>query len=155
MQKIEKQDILRVQKAWGDAIVKAGEAYEKGFELKPFAIRGLNYLYGFGEREVLFKPTRAVKVPFRSTLEEAVSYFVGGIVEEDAGFAKSQFTKIVFDNYKIVLSGEEAFAIGCYTFYKADGTAIVAEYTFGYYLSDDKNVKIFIHHSSFPYVENK
>lgn len=151
--KITIEDILSVQKAWGDAIVKAGEAYEKGFDLLPFAKRGLKHLYGFGERDVLFKPTRAIDVPFRSTLDEAVSYFIGGIIKEDHGFATSMFQKIIFNNYKIVMSGDEAFAIGCYTFVTQDGTEMTAEYTIGYYLSTDKNVKIFLHHSSFPYRE--
>lgn len=148
--KITENDVLAAQKAWGDAIIKAGEAYQKGFDLYPFAKRGLQYLYGFGERDVLFKPTRANDVPFRSTLEEAISYFIGGIIKEDTGFAMSMFQRIVFDNYKIVLYDDEAFAIGRYTFMTEDGNSIVAEYTLGYYLSNDQNVKIFLHHSSFP-----
>ena len=34
-------------------------------------------LYGYGHSDVLFKPTKATRNPFRATGEEAMSYFVG------------------------------------------------------------------------------
>lgn len=149
--KITKEDIIAAQKAWGEAIVKAGVAYQKDIDLVPFAKRALSHFYGFGEREVLFKPTRASKFPFRSSLNEAISYFIGGEIEEDSGFAITMYQAVIFDNYKISIHGNEAFAIGLYTFVNPDGSHTVAEYTIGYYLSDDQNIKIFLHHSSFPY----
>lgn len=147
---ILKQDVYDAQEAWKQAILKA-EAYAELGKLEDMAKRAIKRLYGFGERDVLFKPTRASEVPFRSTLEEAVSYFIGGIIREDAGFALSGFQDIIFDNYKVITNENEAFAIGQYTFILEGGASLKADYTIGYYLNENNVVKIFLHHSSFPY----
>lgn len=152
--KVTEQEVIEAQNNWAEAIVKAGRVYaEEKRDLRLLAKKGLQILYGFGEREVLFKPTRARIVPFRSTIEEAISYFIGGEIKEDKGFATSQFQDIQFNNYKITIKDDEAFAIGHYTFINSDGSEIVAEYTLGYYRSSSGKLKIFLHHSSFPYAE--
>ena len=46
---------------------------------------------------VLFKPTKAKEVPFRYTLEDALSYFIGGKYPEDSGFALEPWKEINFD----------------------------------------------------------
>merc|ERR1711990_584537 len=75
-------------------------------------------LYGYGHHNVLFKPTKATKHPFRPTGEVAMSYFVGadamGMDEfkgEDAGFAINGgkgWSKVVFTNHQIDLNGNTA-----------------------------------------------
>ena len=69
-------------------------------------------------RQVLFKPTKATKNPFRPTGEDAMSYFVGAeamqndkFVGEDAGFAINGgkgWEDVVFTNHNIDLLGEAA-----------------------------------------------
>lgn len=152
--KISIQDVYDAQEAWRQALLKTDE-YVQSENFEEVAKRVIQRLYGFGERDILFKPTRAAIVPFRSELNEAVSYFIGGHIAEDAGFALSDFQDIRFDNYKVITRGDEAFAIGQYTFINHDGSMIVAEYTIGYYLNEHGLVKIFLHHSSFPYQAKK
>lgn len=148
--KITLQDVYDAQDAWRQALLKTNE-YTKSENFEDIAKRVIQRLYGFGERDILFKPTRAVEVPFRSKLDEAVSYFIGGHIREDVGFALSNFQDMQYDNYQVITNENEAFAIGKYTFVHPDGSTIVAEYTIGYYLNEHGLVKIFLHHSSFPY----
>merc|ERR1711990_585839 len=102
---------------------------------------------------VLFKPTKATKHPFRPTGEVAMSYFVGADAMnmdeykgEDAGFAINGgkgWSNVVFTNHQINLNGPTAQAMGSYDF--------TVEYTFGYKRNDDGKVRIYLHHSSVPY----
>merc|ERR1719163_2514048 len=119
-------------------------------------------LYGYGKSDVLFKPTKATKNPFRPTADDAMSYFVGAdamqnskFKGEDAGFAINGgkgWEKVVFRNHQIELLGESAIAMGDYVF--TDATTkdeVRVEYTFGYRKNDDGKARIFLHHSSVPY----
>merc|ERR1719213_1058225 len=121
-------------------------------------------LYGYGHSDVLFKPTKATKNPFRATAESAMSYFVGAEAMkdnkhkgEDAGFAINGgrgWKDVKFNNHKIDLNGPTAQAMGDYVFTDAtSGDKVRVEYTFGYKRNDDGKVRIYLHHSSVPYVE--
>merc|ERR1711988_2005647 len=112
---------------------------------------------------VLFKPTKATNNPFRPTGEDAMSYFVGAdamsndkFKGEDAGFAINGgrgWSDVVFTNHQIDLNGPLAIAMGSYVFTAADtGDKVTVEYTFGYKRNDDGKARIFLHHSSVPYV---
>merc|ERR1712232_404699 len=90
-----------------------------------------------------------------------MSYFVGcNAVDagyaEDSGFAINGgkgWSDVVFDNHDIDLNGNVAIAMGTYFFTCAeDGSKAKVEYTFGYKKLEDGNVRIFLHHSSVPYV---
>merc|ERR1711918_316483 len=110
-------------------------------------------LYGYGKSDVLFKPTKATKNPFRPTGEEAMENdkFRG----EDAGFAINDgkgWKSVVFRNHQIDLNGPTAQAMGDYIFTDAtSGDEVRVEYTFGYKRNDDGKVRIYLHHSSVPY----
>merc|ERR1711988_602481 len=120
-------------------------------------------LYGYGHHDVLFKPTKATKNPFRPTPESAMSYFVGAknfpgsekYEGEDAGFAISGgkgWKDVKFTNHKIDLNGATALAMGSYDFTCATtGDISTVEYTFGYKRCADGKPRIFLHHSSVPY----
>merc|ERR1719217_970074 len=113
--------------------------------------------------DVLFKPTKATKNPFRPTPESAMSYFVGAknfpgsekYEGEDAGFAINGgkgWSKVVFNNHNIAINGDTAIAMGSYDFTCATtGDISTVEYTFGYKRCDDGKPRIFLHHSSVPY----
>merc|ERR1712006_53208 len=74
--------------------------------------------------DVLFKPTKATKNPFRPTGEDAMSYFVGAdamsndkFKGEDAGFAINGgrgWKSVSLRNHKIDLNGPTAQAMGDY-----------------------------------------
>merc|ERR1712146_663426 len=110
-------------------------------------------LYGYGKSDVLFKPTKATKNPFRPTAEDAMSYFVGAeamsndkFKGEDAGFAINGgkgWKDVTFRNHQIDLNGPTAQAMGDYVFTDAtSGDKVRVEYTFGYKRNDDGNVRI-------------
>merc|ERR1711990_637925 len=115
---------------------------------------------------VLFKPTKATKHPFRPTGEVAMSYFVGADAMnmdeykgEDAGFAINGgkgWSNVVFTNHQIDLNGPVAIAMGSYDFTDASsGDVVTVEYTFGYKRNEDGKPRIFLHHSSVPYKVDK
>merc|ERR1719160_715656 len=89
-----------------------------------------------------------------------MSYFVGndavtGGYPEDGGFAINGgkgWSRVVFDNHMIDVTGSTAIAMGNYYFTCATtGGVTKVEYTFGYKKCLDGKVRIFLHHSSVPY----
>ena len=67
-----------------------------------------------------------------------------------AGFAINPWTKVRFENSNFILDENRAIAMGNYFFTDTSGEETKVEYTFGYKLIDG-NLKIDLHHSSFPY----
>ncbi|MEM1444435.1 MAG: hypothetical protein AAGF84_00110 [Planctomycetota bacterium] len=143
------------QQAWADAIVALGQARVEGApreNLVELAGEALDQLYAYDLGPVLFKPTRAVDRPFRSTREAALSYFVGGDIAEDAGFALQPWVHVEFINDQIMPLGDSTLAMGRYVFTEATTLRrVTAEYTFGYRRDAQGRVRIHLHHSSVPY----
>merc|ERR1719238_574337 len=159
---ITKGDVEAAQKAWSSAITGISKVYLEGGDFVTAAGYCAGELYGYGQTDVLFKPTKATKNPFRPTGETAMSYFVGAdamdnkkFKGEDAGFAINGgkgWKKVVFTNHNIALNGNTAIAMGSYDFTCATtGDVATVEYTFGYKKNVDGKMRIFLHHSSVPY----
>lgn len=146
---ITKEEVIAVQKQWGDGIVAIGKASDH----KAAALKHLNTLYAYDIGSVLFKPTKAAQDQFRGTKDEAVSYFVKGIVPEDTGFALAPYTNVRFENEGMVIDCDSAMAMGNYYFTTTDGKEIKVEYSFSYVKDDNGKLKINLHHSSLPYDE--
>ncbi|MGK7931104.1 MAG: hypothetical protein AB4041_06690 [Microcystaceae cyanobacterium] len=144
---VTENDVLAAQQSWGEAIVAIGKA--KNPELE--AQNTLDRLYGYDLGMVLFKPTLASKKPFRDTEKEALSYFVGGVVNEDKGFALAPYNNVRFENEGIITSCNTAVSMGEYFFTTIDGSEIKVEYTLGYIRDENGDLKINLHHSSLPY----
>ena len=150
---ISLKDIENIQKEWGDSLVKLGSlknnrvACEKEVELL------INKLYGYKNGTVLFKPTKAKDDQFRPTFEGAKSYFIGenNDFSEDSGFALQPWTNVRFENASVILNDNNALAMGNYFFTQIDGSVVKVEYTFGYFLNENNNLKINLHHSSLPF----
>lgn len=150
--RILEEEVIAAQKTWGDAIVAIGKAYSNEEDYKAVAVKTVNELYAYDETTVLFKPTKAASVQFRLTKDEAVSYFVGGIVAEDHGFAIQPWSKVRFENAGIFIDDDSAIAMGNYFFTDANtGVEAKVEFTFGYIKDKQGNLLINVHHSSFPY----
>ncbi|ALG68883.1 hypothetical protein [Beggiatoa leptomitoformis] len=149
---ITEEEVLAAQKTWGEAIVAIGKAYVAKEDYKAVATKTVETLYGYHEGEVLFKPTKASQQQFRLTKEEAISYFISGVIPEDHGFAIQPWTNVRFENKDIIIDSDSAIAMGNYYFTdaKTDKEAKV-EFTFGYKRGVDDNLLINLHHSSFPY----
>ena len=105
---------------------------------------------------MLFKPTFASQNQFRNSFEDALSYFVGGNIEEDNGFAIKPWFKIRFSENKIVNSRDNAIAMGNYYFTSVEDkkNETKVEYTFGYIKDKKGNLRINLHHSSIPHSSN-
>jgi len=100
---------------------------------------------------VLFKPTLASEDQFRGTFEDALSYFVGGGIAEDGGFAIAPYTNVRWESEGTVISGDTAMAMGNYFFKQLDGSEVKVEYTFGIEKLDNGEAKFVLHHSSLPF----
>ena len=149
---IVEREVMEAQKIWGEAIVAIGEAYTQKKDYKALAEETVNTLYGYDEGVVLFKPTKASEKQFRLTKEEAISYFVTGIVPEDRGFAIQPWSKVRFENADIIINGDSAIAMGNYYFTDASTRKEAkVEFTFGYFKDENGKLRINVHHSSFPY----
>jgi hypothetical protein len=150
-QAIDEAEILAAQQQWGDGIVAIGRAYSSGGDYTAVAADHIRSLYAYGSVPVAFKPTKAAAVPFRPTFEDALSYFVGGHIPEDQGFALAPYVHVEFANHAVVTVGTFAYAMGSYTFRDANGHETAVEYTFGYVRDAEGHLRIALHHSSLPY----
>lgn len=149
---VTKQEVLKAQDAWGAAVVAMGEAWAQKKDYRSVALQSVDELYGYDQGQVLFKPTKAAQQQFRSRKEDAVSYFVGGNVAEDKGFALQPWSAVRFGEQQMAFYGEVAVAMGNYYFTDANtGKETKVEFTFGYYKDKDEGLRIFLHHSSLPY----
>lgn len=150
---ITKEQVLEIQNDWGNGVVKIGSLKDKRLECESFASKFLDKLYSFENGEILFKPTKCEIEQFRPTKAEALSYFIAGdncACSEDGGFAINPWTKVRFENAGVMLEEKRAIAMGNYFFTDLDGNEAKVEFTFGYKLIDGQ-LKIDVHHSSFPY----
>ncbi len=154
--RITEKEVTDAQRAWGDAIVSIGKAYQNGDDYKTLGASTVAALYGYDAGTVLFKPTKASQKQFRLTQEEALSYFVTGMVPEDHGFALQPWTKVRFENSGIIIDGESAMAMGNYYFTDANtNKEVKVEFTFGYHKDETGKLRINLHHSSFPYASTQ
>ena len=152
-QLITKVAIEDAQTAWGEGIVRIAAAHTSGGDYTQVAHDHVKTLYAYGLTPVLFKPTLAAVQQFRSTFEDALSYFVASndACPEDKGFAIKGWTAVRFENVDILTEGKVGMAMGNYFFTTPEGDEVKVEYSFGYLLDDSGAVRINLHHSSMPY----
>lgn len=145
-------EVKNAQVRWGNGIVRIGEVFQNGGNYSEEAREHILESYDYEEGVVLFKPTLAAKIPFRPTVEGALSYFVGGneAFPEDTGFAIKPWTNVRFDNHNIITYGMKAIAMGHYYFTDLEGKETKVEYTLGFIKRGD-DIKITIQDSSLPY----
>jgi len=150
---LNRGDIRKAQKMWGEGVVEIGRAYKNGDDHKLLAEKFVSRHYGYKEGIVLFKPTLASIEQFRDTFEKAVSYFISGNDKypEDQGFALRPWKSVLFKNSGIILIKKHAVAMGNYYFTDFDGHEVKVEYTFGYFQNEANEIKIHLHHSSMPF----
>ncbi len=151
---ITEEEILHAQKGWAEGVVSIGRAYVDKKDYEAAAAEFVDAFYGYDKGPVLFKPTKASAVKFRSTKEEALSYFVKGSIPEDHGFVLQPWSNVRFKNAGIVIDSDSALAMGVYFFTDATTSEEVeVEYTFGYFKDESGKIRIMLHHSSLPYAE--
>ena len=149
---ISKADVLAAQKAWGDGIVSIGNVFMSEGDYTARASEHITDLYAYGKTDVLFKPTLAAQDQFRETFSGALSYFVGGEIAEDKGFAIKPWSNVRFGEQQILTDADTAVAMGNYYFTPVGSTEEVkVEFTFGYSRDEQGNLRINVHHSSLPH----
>ena len=147
-----KLEIIEAQELWAQNVIEIGDLYTKNKDYKSKANIFVKEFYAFDVGEVLFKPTLASEKQFRYTYDDALSYFIGGHISEDNGFALKPWKEINFGERKITILNEIALSMGNYFFHSVDGSDVVkVEFTFGYVKDKDNNLLINLHHSSIPY----
>ena len=150
---VTKEQILAAQEEWGAGVVKIGSLKDSRSDCEEFTNDFLDKLYAFDLGTVLFKPTKCAVEQFRASKAEATSYFIAGegrACSEDGGFAINPWTKVRFENTGFITEENRAIAMGNYFFTDLNGNEAKVEFTFGY-TAKDGQLKIDLHHSSFPY----
>ena len=134
--------------SWCEGVIEIGKTY---LEDGDFNLRALNFLsthYAFDEMDVLFKPTFTKQAVFRNNIKDALSYFVGGDISEDNGFALKPWEDIHLEELNLLLKTDLTAAMGTLNFkpYDSEETTLVA-FTF-IFVTVDEGLKIQVHHSS-------
>ena len=148
---ITEQAVVDAQTTWGNGIVAISSVHAEGGDYKARATEHINDLYAYDDTAVMFKPTLAADDQFRETFDEALAYFIGKEGTEDTGFAIKGWTNVRWESNGIYTDGDSATAMGNYYFTGPDGSETKVEYSFGYVLDDEGDLKINLHHSSLPY----
>lgn len=156
---ISEPEILAVQNAWAESLLRIALCYEdKGYkEAKKIALNLMLYsLYGYSSgMPVLFKPTLASgEQTYRLTEEGALSYLVGGNRRKfpmDTGFALQGWRKVKSYPVGILLHGNTALSMGTIFCIDKYGKCVAFDNTWGYKKDCEGNVRVILHHSSLPY----
>ena len=153
--KILKEDVINAQRLWADHVIQIGDLYTNNGDYKQAAYHFVSNFYAYEIGNVLFKPTLASKSQFRLNIDDALSYFVGGSIKEDKGFALKPWEKIRFGDRYFILEDYNALVMGNYYFQtSSESEEVKVEYTFGYIRNENGELVINLHHSSLPYQED-
>ena len=145
--------VLEIQKEWANNIIKIGKAFLNDKDYIKLTNKFLDKLYNFKDGKVLFKPTKASHKQFRIYKNEFISYFIGHnkISNQDKGFALEPWKIINFENFDIISLEKVTISMGNYFFTDYRDNQTKVEYSFGYTLNKQNDLKIIFHHSSIPY----
>ena len=134
--------------SWKDGVIEIGRLHLEGGDYEKSAELFVSTHYAFDSEEVLFKPTFTKEVIFRNSKDLALSYFIGGEVAEDKGFALKPWEEIRLEELNIIEQDNLMGAMGTLNFtplHLKENTLIA----FTFLLIDtDGSLKIKVHHSS-------
>ena len=161
---ITNEEIHNALDEWGQGLVDIGEHALNPVIAKVVASQFIDQKYDYeSDTDVMFKPTKAATHPFRENKKDALSYFVGGEITEDSGFALEPWEKVYFPHSEAsalnlkkggtYINGNYAVTMGEYYFESKSnpGNSVKVEYTFGFVKNNEGEMKINLHHSSLPY----
>ncbi len=148
-----KKKIYLTQAKWAKGIVDIGTAYMKKEDFVNLTEKFLDNLYFFRECKILFKPTKASKIQFRTGKKEFLSYFVGynKVSDEDKGFALEPWKEVKFEPFDFCTYGDFILSVGNYFFINYSNIQTKVEYSFGYLPDTNDQLRIVFHHSSLPF----
>lgn len=143
-----KQELFEFIKSWIDGLSMIRTAYKKNEDYKNMALEFINKHYLFNEESVLFKPTLTNKTIFRNSVDDALSYFIGGKYSEDTGFALKAFESVTIDETNTIIENDLIAIMGILDF-KLMSTTEHMRVAFTFILkTTESGLKIKIHHSS-------
>ena len=134
--------------SWKDGVIEIGRIHLEGGDYEKSAELFVSTHYAFDSEEVLFKPTFTKEVIFRNSKDLALSYFIGGEVAEDKGFALKPWEEIRLEELNIIEQDNLMIAMGTLNFkpLNLEENTLIA---FTFLLIDtDDSLKIKVHHSS-------
>tara|TARA_Y100001970_G_scaffold74954_1_gene94982 strand:+ start:303 stop:746 length:444 start_codon:yes stop_codon:yes gene_type:complete len=134
--------------SWKDGVIEIGRIYLEGGDYKKCAEKFISTHYAFDSEEVLFKPTFTKEIIFRNSKDLALSYFIGGEISEDNGFALKPWEKIRLEELNIIEENNSMVAMGILNFKPLNLEEItIIAFTF-LLINTDESLKIKVHHSS-------
>ena len=102
--------------SWKDGVIEIGRIHLEGGDYEKSAELFVSTHYAFDSEEVLFKPTFTKEVIFRNSKDLALSYFIGGEVAEDKGFALKPWEEIRIEELNIIEQDNLMVAMGTLNF---------------------------------------
>lgn len=146
-------EVLKALDDWGKGLVSIATAKTNNEDYKTVAKNVIKKSYNYDNSIVLFKPTLAADIPFRTTFDGALSYFVGDNADfpEDYGFALSPWENVSFEVVGIVYDTNRALVQTKTTFTKTDDSIVLAYFSIAFTRESKRSsLKIDLHHSSLP-----
>ena len=134
--------------SWKDGVIEIGRIHLEGGDYEKSAELFVSTHYAFDSEEVLFKPTFTKEVIFRNSKDLALSYFIGGEVDEDKGFALKPWEEIRLEELNIIEQDNLMVAMGTLNFKPLnfkENTLIAFTFLL---IETDGSLKIKVHHSS-------
>ena len=134
--------------SWKEGILNISKIYIDKGDYKKEALKFIKNHYLFEIENVLFKPTLTKNILFRNDLNSALSYFIGGSIPEDAGFAIKPWKKIEISEINNMFENNLIITMGVFKFtsYNDNETTKV---TFTFILkSNNERLMVKAHHSS-------
>ena len=142
---INETDVKLFVDSWKQGVLDIRNVYDNKGNYREQASKFLKTHYLFETESVFFKPTLTREEIFRNSFDRALSYFIGGDIDEDKGFALQEWKSINTDQINILIEGALIIAMGVLSF-KSDEVLKVA---FTFILKESNSgLKIKIHHSS-------
>lgn len=134
--------------SWKDGVIEIGRIHLEGGDYEKSAELFVSTHYAFDSEEVLFKPTFTKEFIFRNSKDLALSYFIGGEVAEDKGFALKPWEEIRLEELNIIEQDNLMVAMGTLNFKPLnlkENTLIAFTFLL---IETDGSLKIKVHHSS-------
>ena len=142
---INETDVKLFVDSWKQGVLDIKNVYDNKGDYQERASKFLETHYLFETESVLCKPTLTREEIFRNSFDRAMSYFIGGDIDEDKGFAIQEWESIDTDQINILIEDELIIAMGVLSF-KSDEVLKVA---FTFMLKEsNSDLKIKVHHSS-------
>ena len=142
---INETDVKLFVDSWKQGVLDIRNVYHNKGDYQEQASEFLKTHYLFDTECVFFKPTLTREEIFRNSFDGALSYFIGGDIDEDRGFALQEWKSINTDQINILIEDLLIIAMGVLSF-KSDEVLKVA---FTFILKEsNSDLKIKVHHSS-------